>query len=654
MNLLDIKNFRKVETGNQHTILEHPSGHQIKIAHKGLSNDVRKQLEEMPVNLAKGGYAKFAQRNDPNMKGAKAAKPSASTNTMPGSPTDASKSFTEPNEMGTSIPRENLQEAMTNGQEPDVVLASLNKQAPPFGPLGPAKQHYPPCINPSCKSFGKSHPNCRCYGGKFAKGGEVGNFCDVDRKHDNGCEYFKDGGAAGESDDNKLSDSEKLDLAKQGVAQEAPQGSDATPTSDINIPETSQSDATEVPTSSMSMEQDNKNVSNPGPDYNAQGENISDPVQQVQSAKEQHLQEMLNDSGTFNNELNQGQIKPEHYFHLFGREGTLGKIGTAFGLMLGGIGSGLTHQPNAALEVMKNEINNDLQSQELSSQNKQNFLKINQQGFLNRAQEAQMSQETKTKAYALTKMQMNNAALHSLVQNASKLPPGSPQRQQAEQQLAMLNQGVQNENFNIADRAATAAALGNYLNPGQGGQTNTTMLKSGLMGPEAKEVGEDIEQKTIPGIPGMAQRPIPQQTRDQVQNMNVLDTKAKELTAFAKAHEGSWSPQTRAKAQQMADEMIDFYSSSLGISMTEGTRTWLDDQIAKKNPTSIISQELLGSNSRLQEIMRSNNMRRQSLLGSVGLKGPEQSENKKTQSKGTSSSNSGREMYQKNGKWYYK
>lgn len=50
-----------------------------------------------------------------------------------------------------------------------------------------------PCLNPNCKSHGRPHPNCRCYG--FAEGGEVQHFCSGDRVHKEGCEYFKDGGA---------------------------------------------------------------------------------------------------------------------------------------------------------------------------------------------------------------------------------------------------------------------------------------------------------------------------------------------------------------------------------------------------------------------------------------------------------------------------
>lgn len=44
---------------------------------------------------------------------------------------------------------------------------------------------YEPCENRSCKSYGKPHPNCRC----FAAGGAV-----CSGPHKQGCEYFADGG----------------------------------------------------------------------------------------------------------------------------------------------------------------------------------------------------------------------------------------------------------------------------------------------------------------------------------------------------------------------------------------------------------------------------------------------------------------------------
>lgn len=59
---------------------------------------------------------------------------------------------------------------------------------------------YPPCINVDCKSYGKPHPNCLCFGpnsseegwSKLAHGGCVG-------KHDEKCEHFAEGGLAEEN-----------------------------------------------------------------------------------------------------------------------------------------------------------------------------------------------------------------------------------------------------------------------------------------------------------------------------------------------------------------------------------------------------------------------------------------------------------------------
>lgn len=55
-----------------------------------------------------------------------------------------------------------------------------------------AWDHNLPCMNPSCKSHGRPHPNCRCYGA--AEGGEITPFCSEDRSHEPDCEYFVDGG----------------------------------------------------------------------------------------------------------------------------------------------------------------------------------------------------------------------------------------------------------------------------------------------------------------------------------------------------------------------------------------------------------------------------------------------------------------------------
>lgn len=66
---------------------------------------------------------------------------------------------------------------------------------------------------------------------------------------------------------------------------------------------------------------------------------------------------------------------------LWGSLSTGNKIGASIGLILGGIGSGLTGQPNAALAVMEKSIANDIEAQKQDKSNKMNLYKANLEKF---------------------------------------------------------------------------------------------------------------------------------------------------------------------------------------------------------------------------------------------------------------------------------
>lgn len=668
---IDFKKFKKLESDEKSTTLQHEGGHTLKIAHKGLSEEHRKELDELPAqNLAKGGRAKFSQMYDPNIKGSKASKPAKSSTTMPGSPTEAKKAYTEPGDQGTRtgayIP------GAPSPHEPDDISAGARNAY--YGTHG----KYPPCINSSCKNYGHPHPNCKCYGpsteaGSFmAEGGEVEeSYCDANREHKRSCEYYAGGGGPG-----LASQEVNDDPQAQAVQQWAPDsmGTDPVPqpTPDsVQRPQYNMTDPTNMaqpvnPNPEMSAAQQAPPPPDEGSDVGKELKDAEDaattaqqpeepktPVQTFQSHKDAAIQEMAPETQAFKADLDNGHITPETYSSLFAKKDTLGKIGTLFGLMLSGAGAGLSQQPNMLMEMMNKEIDRDLNAQQQGVTNKQNFLKINQQNTMTQANAKNVTAEAKTKSYALARVQMNLAAFHKLVTDTNKLPEG-PQKQQAMQTLTMMNQGIQNENFGILDRAASAAALSKTLFPDQNGgaQPNTTLMKSGLAGPEAKEMGSDIESKTIPGIPGRAQRPIPEQTRNEVTAMDTLSKKAADLLQFAKANKGSLSPATRALGEQKAAEMVNFYNSSLqGGILTQGRLHWLDQQIGK-NPTSIF-QDLLGNNARLNEIKNSNDMRKNIILNNVGLSAPS-GKDTQTSAPQEQQSKSGRPMIQKNGKWVYK
>lgn len=88
------------------------------------------------------------------------------------------------------------------------------------------------------------------------------------------------------------------------------------------------------------------------------------------SAQEMNLEDL-----SWAKDLANRHIKPKTYKDLFQDNSTSGKIGMLFGVIMGGIGSGLTHQPNAALQMMDKILERDFEAQKSSKENANNFLR---------------------------------------------------------------------------------------------------------------------------------------------------------------------------------------------------------------------------------------------------------------------------------------
>lgn len=278
-------------------------------------------------------------------------------------------------------------------------------------------------------------------------------------------------------------------------------------------------------------------------------------------------QQLKAEDVAWHNDLQNGHITPETYSDLFAKKDTLGKIGTLFGLMVSGAGSGMSHQPNAVLEMMNKQIKNDLDAQVQSKTNAENYIKLNQQqqfqnaqieqmqktGQLTEAQARAATTDSNLKSYALSQMQMNRAALHKLTTDVSKLPPGSPQRQQAESSLALMYNAVNNENFSIADRAAGASMLtkfgtGNGSDPEQQFQQNDRALKMSGNEPIAK----DMESKHFPGIKGQSSLPLSDDDRTQINSGITFQKQLQRFQDWTKTHSGDLSPSDKNEGQALA------------------------------------------------------------------------------------------------------
>ncbi len=96
-------------------------------------------------------------------------------------------------------------------------------------------------------------------------------------------------------------------------------------------------------------------------------------------------------------DLASGAIKPKTYSDLYNDKSTLGKVGTIFGLMLSGAGSGLTGQPNALLHMMDKQIAQDLEAQKANKDKARNFISMEAERRQTRANTTQTQIETENK-----------------------------------------------------------------------------------------------------------------------------------------------------------------------------------------------------------------------------------------------------------------
>lgn len=385
----------------------------------------------------------------------------------------------------------------------------------------------------------------------------------------------------------------------------------------------------------------------------------------------------------FQQDLNNGHITPKTYNDLmnYNKDGseksTLGKIGSIFGLLLSGAGSGLAHQQNMAMQMMDNTIKNDLEAQIKSKDNAQNFVKINQARLLNDAnvknalasanytgeQKAAIRQGIQMKAVTQGYMDMSSAAVHKIIDQIKTMPDG-PAKQQAVQLAMQMAQAAEKNNAAAAVMGAAGVnGLGGMygINSGQPDKLTDEQQFQNAM--QARENGGDkagadaLRAKHIIGVPGFATDAIPQQSRDKFNNRAILDDKVRDVLDYAQKNKGSIDPKVLTVAAQKAHELTKFYNASTdNLGMTQGRLNWLDEQI-KKNPTSFI-QQLLGNQKRLAEIRDSNTHQKDIELKNLGFPvnpGPPGSSSSKVPPEGTTGIHGqGKDSFPvivKNGKW---
>lgn len=408
------------------------------------------------------------------------------------------------------------------------------------------------------------------------------------------------------------------------------------------------------------------------------------PVQQQPMTLQDHAMkahvDLANEAQTMQQDINAGHISPKTYSDLFhfnqdgSEKSTLGKISTAFGMLLAGAGSGLAHQPNAMLNMMDKYIENDLNAQEKSTANRQNFLKINQQDMLNKAQ-VPLTQEQTQAAHLDNKMkayvQSQIAAQDMLTKQVDQMPDG-PKKTQAMQALYMMNQGIQSGAGTFASKLIAAKASADTLvglDKGQAGipginpeaalHHQNAMLRAG--GNAA--IADANEAHHLAGYSQPAGQPIPQAARDQILAHDKMEQSAAQLKNFVSTHGGAWDrmlPANRAIAAQMVLPIqAGFREGTLGTVYREGEQPLLDKAIHGQ-PLSLAQYFLQTEPKKLDQLRKTNQEQKNLTVKNLGIdpdsaySNMQQQQSRQPQEGQSMMSKSGRPITYSNGQWNYK
>lgn len=287
-------------------------------------------------------------------------------------------------------------------------------------------------------------------------------------------------------------------------------------------------------------------------------------------------------------DIRDGYIDPNKYWD------NHSKMSAAIGMILAGFNP--TNRPNAAVELLKHQMDQNIQAQMKNLDSKQNLLAGNLRQFGNLRDATDM-----------TRIMQNDIMKSQLEQAAAKAqsPMAKAAALDAAGKLAMETAPIFQQ-FNM--RRAMMHLTQN------GGDAHSVEQLIGYMRMTNPEMAKEMESRYVPGV-GLAVVPVPEKVRDQLIGQQQMNTAAKDLINFVKTHT-TLNPMSKdyATGQQKAITLQSLVrEGKLGTVYREGEQPLLD-KFVNSNPAGAMKLlqtvpklvELLHSSERDTNVLRKN------------------------------------------------
>jgi hypothetical protein len=323
----------------------------------------------------------------------------------------------------------------------------------------------------------------------------------------------------------------------------------------------------------------------------------------AKAAFQQSYGDMERERQGLSHDIQQGYIDPEKYWT--GDQngnGSHSRILTGLGMILAGFNP--TNKPNAAIDFLKYQMDQNINAQQQNLNSKNNLLRENINQFKNLRDATDM---TRLQQADILQNQMLQAA------NNAATPQAKAAMLDAIGKLEMSYAPLRQQ-FAMTQAMVKLANAGNGKDPSD---TRAAEHMLGYMRMSNPERAKEMESRLIPGV-GMAKIPVPQEARTQITAHQKLDNALSDLDSFTRQHTtlvpGTKEYNVGAQKAMIVQTMLR--EGLLNTVYREGEQPLLD-KLIKGNPGNLLKN--YNTLPQIKELRRNNMVQGNALLNQFGL-----------------------------------
>lgn len=358
---------------------------------------------------------------------------------------------------------------------------------------------------------------------------------------------------------------EQVGLAAQKIAAPAPQQQMAAPQAPV---------APQVPTLEQGYQRELAGVNQMSQAEGLMGQKqaaiLDHDIKQQQSLKlefKKNFDRLNEERGNFIKDIQNNHIDPKNYWK------DHSKIATAIGIIIAGFNP--TGRPNAAIEMLNRQMDQNLQAQAQNLNSKNNLLAANMHQFGNLNDAMKMTKVMQSDMVA-NQLRAEAARATDPMAKARALEAAGKIEREYSPLFMQLN----------VKRALLDAANNNQSGGGSQHNPDQLMQYLRIMDPaQAKE----MESRYVPTL-GFASVPLPEKTRDEVVARQGLQEQIHNLRQWAKAHTGSLNPEEVNYGKALSNSVQDAYRRANGQGVFREAESNFVKGIVAEDPTAFLNK----------------------------------------------------------------